>query len=224
MKILCVSDEVDPVVYSSRIRERFGDVAFVLAAGDLPEDYFEFIVSMLNKPLIFVQGNHDRLHRSQTENSISYAAEHIGDGSAGATDARFRIIKESGLCILGLPGSIRYNGGDNQFSDFEMWLHLLPLLPRLFVRKLIYGRGVDIILAHAPVRDVDDGRDPCHRGFRAFPWLIAKLNPRWFVHGHVHLYDLSVGRLSKSGATDIVNAFGHWIIDTDGGSDQGKSK
>ena len=59
MKILCVSDEVDPLVYSPRIKERFGDVEFVVAAGDLPMDYLEFIVSMLNKPLFFVQGNHD---------------------------------------------------------------------------------------------------------------------------------------------------------------------
>ncbi len=225
MKILCVSDEVDPIVYSSGIKERFGDVAFVLAAGDLPEDYFEFIVSMLNKPLIFVEGNHDKPHRRrEIQNLGTYAAEHDNEGTAGATEARFRIIMESGLCILGLPGSIRYNGGDNQFTDFQMWLHLLPLLPRLFLRKLIKGRGADIILAHAPVKNIDEGKDPCHRGFNAFPWLIEKLNPRWFVHGHVHLYDLSVGRLAKSGTTDIVNAFGHWVIDTDEGTEQGKSK
>ncbi|MDX9810656.1 MAG: metallophosphoesterase, partial [Sphaerochaetaceae bacterium] len=58
MKILCVADESDPLVYSPNIAERYKDVDFVIAAGDLPLSYYEYIVTSLNKPLYFVFGNH----------------------------------------------------------------------------------------------------------------------------------------------------------------------
>jgi predicted phosphodiesterase len=59
MKILCISDETDPLIYSKNIASRYGDVDLVLAAGDLPLKYYEFIISSLNKPLYFVFGNHN---------------------------------------------------------------------------------------------------------------------------------------------------------------------
>ena len=54
MKILCVADHVDPFVYSAGLKSRFRDVELVLSAGDLSLEYYDFIVSTLNKPLYFV--------------------------------------------------------------------------------------------------------------------------------------------------------------------------
>ena len=45
MKILCVSDFVDPLVYNSRVKEVFPDIDLILCAGDLPMDYIDFIVN-----------------------------------------------------------------------------------------------------------------------------------------------------------------------------------
>ena len=59
MKILCVSDQIDPLVYSSNIKERYKDIDFVISAGDLPMEYLDFIVSSLNKAVYFVFGNHN---------------------------------------------------------------------------------------------------------------------------------------------------------------------
>ena len=59
MKILCVSDQIDPLVYSNSVKERFSDIDCVLCAGDLPLEYIEFIVSSLNVPTYFVFGNHN---------------------------------------------------------------------------------------------------------------------------------------------------------------------
>ena len=36
MKILCVSDQIDPLIYSVNIKERYRDVDLVISAGDLP--------------------------------------------------------------------------------------------------------------------------------------------------------------------------------------------
>jgi predicted phosphodiesterase len=58
VKILCVADEKDLLVYSENIGKRYGDVDLVISAGDLPLRYYEFIVSSLNKNLYFVFGNH----------------------------------------------------------------------------------------------------------------------------------------------------------------------
>ena len=39
MKILCVSDYVDPLIYNQNVKEAFPDIDLVLCAGDLPMDY-----------------------------------------------------------------------------------------------------------------------------------------------------------------------------------------
>ncbi|MFW6208587.1 MAG: metallophosphoesterase, partial [Spirochaetota bacterium] len=48
-KILCISDHVDPLIYSNQLKERFKDIDLVLSAGDLDRPYYGFIVSTLNK-------------------------------------------------------------------------------------------------------------------------------------------------------------------------------
>lgn len=214
MKILCVSDEVDPLVYSNHLKDRYGDVDLVLSAGDLPTDYLGFIVSILNKPLVFVSGNHDPDPRSARAAVQSPHSENLFHSSHGATDTGFRITRVAGLSILGLPGALRYNRGPHQFSEFAMTCRLAAMAPRLLLNLLLRGRAVDIVLTHAPPRGIHDRDDPCHRGFVVFRRVIRHLKPEWFVHGHVHLYDLSETRVTAIDATTVVNAFGHWVIET----------
>jgi hypothetical protein len=125
---------------------------------------------------------------------------------------RFSIKKEGGLSILGLPGSIRYNNGQNQYSDTWMTFKIICMLPRLLIRRLLFGRSVDIILAHSPPRGIHDGGDPAHTGFSAYRWLIRVAKPYYFIHGHVHLYDLQALRELHVGDTAVVNVYGHSVI------------
>ena len=53
IKLLCISDDVDPLVYSSNIQRRFGHIDIIVSAGDLYLNYYNYIVTMLNKPLYF---------------------------------------------------------------------------------------------------------------------------------------------------------------------------
>jgi uncharacterized protein len=130
-------------------------------------------------------------------------------------DAGFRFKLVEGFIILGLPGSMIYNRGSNQYSEFAMSLRIALLTPRLLINRLLLGRAVDIVLTHASPRGIHDRDDVCHRGFKCFLWLMRVFKPKWLVHGHIHLYDLGDVRVSVYRETTVINAFGHWILDTE---------
>ena len=219
MKILCVCDQIDPIVYNSEIKERFGDVDYILSAGDLPMEYIDFIVSSLNKPAFFVFGNHnlkeyDLFHRTATQ-EIGQPTIPISTHSHGAAYAGFKIISSKKFIIAGASGSMLYNYGKSQFSDTQMFFKLLKLLPRLLINKIFYGRYLDVFLTHAPPLGIHDKPDPCHKGFKCYLWFLRWFKPKYMVHGHIHLYDLQEKRISQYHQTTIINAFEHYVIDTD---------
>jgi Icc-related predicted phosphoesterase len=218
LKILCVSDQIDPLVYSNSIRERFADVDLILAAGDLPLDYLDFIISSLNKPLYFVFGNHhiEEMRYFDGSARIFYFDEADGDfRGTGAIHLGAKVKNENGLLIAGLGGSMRYNRGPNQFTEFGMSLEILKLVPKLFFNRIFRGRYVDILLTHAPPKGIHDRSDKCHWGFKAFLRFMKTFRPRYLIHGHIHLYDLSDVRCTQWGETTVINAYSHYIIDTD---------
>lgn len=222
MKILCVSDQIDPLIYSSNIKERFKDIDIVISAGDLPMEYLDFIVSSLNKPVYFVFGNHNlnefgNYHRIDTPSaqSISLADLAVRTGNShGTTYLGFRTVKEGSLLIAGASGSVRYNNGLNQYTDAQMKRKLFAMVPRLLFNKLRYGRFLDILVTHASPSGIHDKSDACHRGFKSFLWFMKTFKPRFLVHGHIHLYDLQDIRVSTYLETTVINAYSYFILDT----------
>jgi Icc-related predicted phosphoesterase len=215
MKILCIADHLDPLVYTASIKERFKDVDIVLSAGDLPQDYLDFVITSLNKPLLSVYGNHDLegfsmcaydgLLWERVEKKFGSGAIHIGS----------RVKIERKIIFAGLGGSKRYNKGENQYTDWQMVMEIFRLVPRLLLNRLVYGRFVDVLLTHAPPLGIHDKPDLCHKGFKAFLWFMDAFKPKYLIHGHVHLYDLSDIRVTTYRDTQVVNAYGHYIIDTE---------
>ena len=218
LKILCISDKIDPLIYSSNIKKRFSDIDLVLSAGDLDLKYYGFIVSSLNKPLLFVFGNHNLkfLHRYRSVNnqfsietpdtigklSPSYGSIYLGD--------KVKSIKS--LLIAGLGGSMKYNNGSNQFSEFQMLLKILKILPKLIFNRIFHGRWRDIVLTHAPPRGLGDKKDRCHLGFKIFRTFLKLFKPQYLLHGHIHLYDINEPREIRFMKTKIVNIYEHHII------------
>lgn len=218
MKILCVSDQIDPLVYSNSAKERFHDIDLVLCAGDLPMEYIDFIVSTLNKPTYFVFGNHNLKEYLYYHHPNAYPQPQICDNYKfncchGAHYAGFKTYKENGLLIAGASGSMLYNKGLNQYTDRSMFFKLLHMVPHLFFNKLKYGRYLDIFLTHTPPEDIHDKKDPCHRGFKCYRWFLEKFKPTYMIHGHIHLYDIQDIRVSNFSDTTIINAFSHYIVD-----------
>lgn len=232
MKILCVSDFVDPLIYNQNVKEAFPDIDLILCAGDLPMDYIDFIVTVFNKPTYFIFGNHNlkeyafyHKEAQHTHSSFMGMSEKSFQGS-GATYLGFKTIisqnltitnpttgKQTPLLLAGVSGSLKYNNGMNQYTDFQMKLKLLTLVPKLLKNKRKYGRYLDIFMTHASPRHIHDKEDPCHRGFECFHWFLQKFKPTFMVHGHIHLYDLREERVGKYYDTTVVNAYSHYVIE-----------
>lgn len=207
MKILTVSDIVEPGLYHASICERYGNVALLLACGDLPNYYLEFIVTMLNKPLYYVFGNHDK-NIIQTEKGLKPVKP------GGCVNLDGRTVNYKGLLLAGLEGSMRYKqDGGPQYTGQEMWLKTLGLVPQLLWNRLRYGRYLDILITHSPPYGVHDASDLCHTGFKSFLWLMKRFRPRYLIHGHVHLYGHNPVRRTLYESTLVVNTYGHQIIE-----------
>lgn len=217
-KLLCVSDHVDPLVYSTHARERFSDIDMVISAGDLSMKYLGFIASILNKPVVFVFGNHNLedisvFRRVGLPRMESDHPKFDRDNRFGATYVEDRVLKVSGLLIAGLGGSMRYNDGEHQFTEFQMTMRIARLIPRLWWNRLVHGRYLDILITHAAPRGIHDRPDRCHLGFKSFRWFMRHFKPRYLLHGHIHLYDQNEPRMTRYFQTDVINVYDHYVLD-----------
>lgn len=230
MKFLCVSDQIDPLVYSNTVKERYSDIDAVFCAGDLSMEYVDFIVTTLGKPTYFVFGNHNlndfylydkraTMGHVQQNEIDRQSKAHGGDYASNKvlTSRHLTFSLPNGrttpLIICGVSGSIRYNNGQAQYTDAQMKWQLIEMIPKLLWNKIKYGRYCDVFLTHASPRHIHDREDPCHKGFECFNWFIQKFKPSLMIHGHIHLYDMNAPRTTVSGDTTIVNAFSHIVIE-----------
>lgn len=216
MKLLVVTDKVVETIYSPAVTERYCDVDTVLSCGDLPYYYLEYVVSMLNVPLLYVHGNHD-------------TAEHSYGGAVrsepgGCTNVHGRLVVYKGLAVAGLEGSIRYRPwGEYQYTDREMWANALWLAPSLLKYRVLTGRTIDVLMTHAPPFLIHDGRDPTHVGFKAFLWLMHVFRPRYLLHGHRHVYNPLETTVTQYEATTVMNVFPYKVLNTEVGGGMSRS-
>ncbi len=210
MKILAVSDVELDIIYSPMITQRFTDVDLVIGCGDLPYYYLEYMISMLNKPLYYVKGNH----------APRKVEEGIGGPRTspwGGVDLHRRVVRDqtTGLIMAGIEGSLSYNQGPYQYSQMEMWIMVLRMIPRLLFNRIAYGRYLDILVTHAPPWDIHDKEDLPHRGIKAFRWFIETFKPAYHLHGHIHIYAQYDTTETLHGQTQVINAYGYKKITLD---------
>ncbi|MDY6877520.1 MAG: metallophosphoesterase [Chloroflexota bacterium] len=205
MKILAVSDLVVEGIYSSHIRERFGDVGMVLSCGDLPYSYLEYIATMLNVPCFFVHGNHDRPEYMANGRTLTEPGGWVNlDG---------RTIEAKGILLNGLEGSMRYKPGASfQYTESEMAYKVRRMMPALLMNRVLHGRYLDILITHSPPFGIHDGEDLPHRGFKALLWFITRFRPRYLLHGHKHIYGLEPSR-TRYRDTEIINVYPFRVIE-----------
>ena len=195
MKLLLLSDVESPYLWDYYRPGRLAEYDLMLSCGDLKASYLSFLVTMGRSRLLYVRGNHDANYRTNPPEGC----ECIED----------KLVTVNGLRILGLGGSLWYNGGANQYTERQMRRRLWRA--GWAVRR---ARGVDIVLTHAPPRGYGDAEDAAHRGFECFEDFLNKYEPKYLVHGHVHMnYGRNIPRVVQHGATQIVNAWERFVLD-----------
>lgn len=197
IRILSVSDLIDPALTRKIEEKTLEPVDLILSCGDLPPEYLSFLRTRLEKPLFYVKGNHD----------IRY----IDNSPLGCTNIHGRVIVFNSIKIMGLEGSMWYNGGVYQYRDSEM----KKIIQGLWL-PILKNRGVDIVITHAPPRHIHDAEDLCHMGFQSFNQLIERRKPKLFIHGHIHKsFAHPDHRITQAGVTKVVNTCGHTILEAE---------
>jgi Icc-related predicted phosphoesterase len=195
MKILTVSDQVEPALYDNFKIDRFPGINLIISCGDLPPEYLSFLASSFNVPLYYVRGNHD--------------IRHDGYRPDGCTDLDGKVEVYRGLRILGLEGSHWYNGQPHQYTEPQMRKKIRRVRTKIWRLK-----GLDIIITHAPPRYIHDAEDQCHRGFESFRDLIDRYSPPYFLHGHMHFnYTEDARRMTFVNSTKVINSYGYYVFE-----------
>jgi hypothetical protein len=190
VRVLAVADEVSDALWGPRAAALAPDL--VLAAGDLPWDYLDFLASATNRPVVFVPGNHDpavsgvRAHRSGQFLRAGMPCD--PPRPAGCRNADGIVVDAGGLRIAGLGGCVRYRPGPNQYTQGEYHRRAARLLRRAGRLQRRSPGPVDVLLTHAPPRGLGDGDDRPHVGVDALHDVLERLTPRWHLHGHIHPY------------------------------------
>ena len=203
MKILSISDRVDPSLYGPVLEARASGVEAIISCGDLPFEYLEYLVTFVDVPLFYVRGNHD-------------PSEDSGKRPGGCIPLDGRIEEVGGLSLAGLPGCLWYSGGANQYTERQMRRRGRSLSLRLSFRSLLGRDRPVVFVSHAAPLGLGDADDPCHRGFETFLSLTRRHNPSLWVHGHVHLYgrmEDDVSRDLLADSTPVVNAYRYRILE-----------
>ena len=147
MKILVIADDELNELWqgwNSAEAEKLKDINLILSAGDLHPAYLEFLVTMLNVPLLYVRGNHDSCYDDdppggcididdkivEVEEAPSGGAIVRRPGLLGMWDDLMEKMNPHGrklpsgtqrrIRIAGLGGSMRYGNGEDMYTEAEM--------------------------------------------------------------------------------------------------------
>lgn len=197
MRILAVSDRVEPDLLDPEKHGEKNRPDLIISCGDLPPEYLTTLRQRYGVSLFYVRGNHDIRY----EQSPPAGCLHLDE----------RVLTHGGMRIFGLSGSRWYNGGANQYTESDMRRKIRRSRLNLWRR-----RGVDLLVAHAPPRYVKDAEDPCHQGFVCFHDFLKRYRPQVMLHGHIHRsFNHPSERVSRAHETQVVNCYGHYLLDID---------
>ena len=194
MNILAVSDVKSPYFWDYFEKRKMNDIDLILSCGDLDPEYLSLLATFSHGPVLYVHGNHDGKY-----------AQKPPEGCICIED---KIYVHQGIRILWLGGSKRYSLGQHQYTEKEMQKRV-----RKMKLPIVFNRGFDILLTHAPAWQLGDGDDLPHQGFQVFRTLIDTYHPKYFVHGHMHLnYSHRSEQVRNYGETQMINAYEKYIF------------
>ena len=195
LKILTVSDKECDALWDYYQPGRLKDYDLIISAGDLKSNYLSFLVTMARCPVLYVHGNHDTGYGVRPPEGCDCIDDHF--------------VVYHGLRILGLGGCRKYHPGPHQYTEKQMRARIRRLKWLLWLQG-----GVDIVVTHAAPEGLGDGDDPAHWGFAALRDLIEEYQPKYLIHGHVHMsYDHTIPREMEHCGTKIINAYERYVLE-----------
>lgn len=195
MRILAISDVESSYFWDFFDKTKFEDIDVIVSCGDLKAEYLTFLETMTSLPLLYVHGNHDDRYKEKPPE--------------GCICIEDKIYEFNGVKFLGLGGSMKYKDGIYQFTEKEMEKRYNKL--RL---KIKMAGGVDVLVTHSPTAGHGDGEDLPHKGFKIFEKIMDVHEPKYHLHGHVHLnYGANIARESEYKNTKIINAYERCVIE-----------
>jgi Icc-related predicted phosphoesterase len=207
VRILAVSDRVLDQLYCSDVRKKYPGIDLILGCGDLPYYYMEFLVSALDAPLLYVLGNHDGGPQYTVGGKVLTKAQ-------GGTNIHRRVVRQDGLLIGGLEGSMRYRAkAPFMYTEGEMVMNVLGMIPQLIWNRQRFGRSLDILVTHSPPFRIHDGQDLPHTGFRIFRSFMQWFKPKYLLHGHMHVYKRDIPRVTEFQETTVINVYPYRVFE-----------
>jgi hypothetical protein len=173
IRLLAVSDAVDPALDHVVNREAIGRVDAIVGCGDLEPSYLGFLADAFGAPVVYVRGNHDR--GGHWSESLTHAPQPLPSG---------RPIDVGGITIVPFewPG---LEHDQAMRDEWRAWLDVIRAETGL-IRRRLGGRSEPVlVVSHAPPRGVGDAAaDPYHVGYGAYRWLLERRQPPLWLHGH----------------------------------------
>jgi hypothetical protein len=201
IRLLAVSDTVDPALEHAINRERLGRIDAIVGCGDLEPTYLGFLGDAFGVPIAYVRGNHDRGgHWSETAGK---APRHLASG---------HLVEVGGVTVAPFewPG-LR---PDRALRDeWTAWRDVIRAWWSILLRRL-RGRGSPVlVLSHAPPRGVGDhDANRYHLGYAAYRWLLDRLRPPLWLHGHVNPASIANWE-ERHGPSVVANVTGSVVVE-----------
>ena len=201
IRLLAVSDAIDPALDHLVNREAIGRLDAILGCGDLEPAYLGFLGDAFGARVVYVRGNHDRGgHWSATE---PHAPHPLSSGL---------LVQVDGVTLAPFewPGVRRDRAPRD---DWRAWQDVMRTWRTVSVRRLLGQAAPVLVVSHAPPRGVgDQDVDPYHLGYPAYRWLLERLHPPLWLHGHVTPASVTDWRAS-CGRTVVANVTGSVVIE-----------
>lgn len=201
IRLLAVSDIADQALDHEVNRDAIGRIDGILGCGDLPPSWLSFLGDVFTAPVVYVRGNHD--HGGAWADGSVAVSSWLGGGH---TD------RLAGILV----GGLEWPGVDepgNRRRPWLAWRQALALAGRELAAVVTGRREPILIISHAPPLGAGDvPTDAYHVGFSAYRWLLDRIGPPLWLHGHTTT--ASVASLAcRAGGTDVVNVTGGVLVE-----------
>ena len=201
IRFLAVSDAAEPALEHAANREGLGRLDGIIGCGDLSPSWLCFLGDAFGAPVVYVRGNHD--HGGAWVDGSVIVPAWLDSGHTR---------RLAGITV----GGLEWPGLDEQGNRRRPWLawrQALALARRAFVARATGHREPMLVISHVPPRGAGDvSTDPYHVGFDGYRWLLDRLHPPLWLHGHTTTASVP-SLVTQAGQTIVVNVTGAVLVD-----------